>query len=312
VYTSFNARAVGLDLSARETIELAAEAGFDAVDLLVRDLVNRGEDPAELRGRMDDLGIRGGAWPLPVDWRSRNPTRFQVDVNRLSLLADVASRLGMERTGTWVYPELEPAWLDVAGPAAELENLEHDPVERAVSWIVSWLQPIVRVLALAGVRLGIEWIGVPSFRTGRPLPFVHSVRDPRLRQLVERLNVGYSTASPSPVGLLYDAFHLYAAGDFDAPQREWAEREAVWVHVADLPGGWPAVGGPEIRDDDRGLPGDSGVVPVSEFLLRLRRTGYAGPVTAEPLGTCRRLLPLSPRERAVATRDALRSVWPDW
>ncbi len=69
MFTSVNARAPGLDLSTEETVAIASEAGFDGVDLLVRDLVERGEDPAAVHTRRDDLGLRGGAWPLHVDQR---------------------------------------------------------------------------------------------------------------------------------------------------------------------------------------------------------------------------------------------------
>jgi len=69
MYASFNARTIGLTLSAARTLELAADAGFDGEDLMVRDLLDAGDDPRALRARMDDLGLRGGAFPLPVHWR---------------------------------------------------------------------------------------------------------------------------------------------------------------------------------------------------------------------------------------------------
>ena len=49
MFTSFNARAVGLfELSAEETVDLAAAAGYDGVDLLVRDLVRSGLEQAAI------------------------------------------------------------------------------------------------------------------------------------------------------------------------------------------------------------------------------------------------------------------------
>src|SRR5918995_3380787 len=104
MFTSFNARALGLDLSAEETLTLASGAGFEGVDLLVRDLVERGEDPSTVRARMDDLGLRGGAWPLPVEWRG-DSRRFARDLARLPKLAEAARLMGLSRTGTWVMPE---------------------------------------------------------------------------------------------------------------------------------------------------------------------------------------------------------------
>ena len=104
MYPSWNARAVGLTLNAREAIDIAAQAGFAGVDLLVRDLVESGEDPRDLRTRMDDLGLRGGAWPLPVDWRGPE-ARFLEDLRNLPRYARAASILRLGGTGTWVLPE---------------------------------------------------------------------------------------------------------------------------------------------------------------------------------------------------------------
>src|SRR5262245_3444473 len=104
MYASLNARALGLDLTAVETIGLASSAGFGGVDFLVRDLVEASIDPGSLRARMDDLGLRGGAWPLPVAWRGDAPT-FAADLARLPRYAEAAQVLGLSRTGTWVMFE---------------------------------------------------------------------------------------------------------------------------------------------------------------------------------------------------------------
>ena len=107
IYPSWNARAVGLDMNAHDAIEVAARAGFEGVDLLVRDIVDSGGDVGELRRRMDGLGVRGGAWPLPVNWRG-DAARFHDDLERLHVYADAALRLDLLCTGTWVLPECLP------------------------------------------------------------------------------------------------------------------------------------------------------------------------------------------------------------
>src|SRR4051812_29860497 len=104
MFASFNARAVGLKLSAAATLDLAAGAGFAGVDLLVRDLLEAGDDPRVLRARMDDLGLRGGAFPMPVHWCGDAAT-FARDLARLPRLAEAAAILGLSRTATWVLPE---------------------------------------------------------------------------------------------------------------------------------------------------------------------------------------------------------------
>ena len=61
MYASFNARALGLQLSGPETLRMAAENGFGGVDLMVRDLIDQDEDLRAMKSRMDDLGLKAGA-----------------------------------------------------------------------------------------------------------------------------------------------------------------------------------------------------------------------------------------------------------
>jgi sugar phosphate isomerase/epimerase len=168
MYASFNARAVGLTLSAEATIDLAAAAGFGGVDLLIRDLADAGDDPGALARRRDDLGLRGGAWPLPVVWRG-DAARFARDLERLPRLAETAAVLGLSRSGTWVLPETPER------PETEAGRATH--VAATVAIHLERLSAIARTLAEFGHRLGLEVIGVASARTGRGMPFVPCLAD---------------------------------------------------------------------------------------------------------------------------------------
>jgi sugar phosphate isomerase/epimerase len=325
VFTSFNPRALGLDLPAREAIDLAASAGFGGVDLMVRDLVDSGDDPSALRRRMDDLGLRGGAWPLPVDWRSADAARFEHDLGRLPRYAEAAATLGLSRTGTWVLPEcVDP--MALPWPDAELVReyaglLRVDPTFEPTlraSWAnvfrfhESRLARIAEILAAHGIRLGLEVIGVESSRTGLGVPFIRRMGDPDFRSLIRCVNGRLPRASrrrPRAVGVLLDAFHLHAAGERAEDVTRGDIRDVVWVHVADLPAGF-AGDRRAIRDGDRGLPGENGAVDLPGLLELLASRGYDGPVTAEPMAGCRALADLTARERAIAAASALRRVWP--
>jgi sugar phosphate isomerase/epimerase len=295
MYPSFNARALGLDLTATEAIELAASAGFGGVDLPVRDLVDSGGDLHAVRGRMEELGLKGGAWPLPVAWRIEDDAgRFERELARLPRYAEAAARLGLERTGTWVLPETPGRPGPGVADSAYLASVAAFHVER--------LGAIARVLALHGIRLGLEAIGVASSRSGRGLPFVT-----RLAELKRHLQPLWS-AEPN-VGLVVDAFHLYAADDDPRPALAHAVRDVVWVHVADL----PRSASPDraaIQDQQRGLPGEHGAVDSARLLKWLAGAGYEGPVTVETMADCRTLAGLSPAEAAQRVAAALRSVWP--
>ncbi len=294
MYPSFNARALGLSLSALDTIEIASRAGFPAVDLLVRDLVENGEPIAELQRRMDDLGLRGGAWPLPVRWRDA-PEVYSADLRALPRLAEAAAALGLSRTGTWVFPE---------APAPDAPHVSGAPSEGSAmfDWHLNRLSTIARILDDHGSRLGLETIGAETFRPGRGLPFIHRVAD--LAPLLSALR-----ATVPNVGIIADVFHLHAAGEGLETALSWGAEGIVWAHVADLPPGHSRDLS-TIRDENRGLPGESGLVPVSRFLELLARNGYRGPVTVEPLAGCRSLAGREPFDAATRSADALQAVWP--
>lgn len=293
MYASFNARALGLATLADRAVALAAAAGFAGVDLPVRDLLDAGTDPHDLRARMDDLGLRGGAWPLPVRWKADEAT-FHDDLRHLPAQAAAAAALGLFRTGTWVLPETTGRPTPGQAGAELLEATARFHAER--------LGPIARVLADHGVQLGLEVIGVESFRTGSGVPFVTRLADlgPRLGALLE--------AHPN-IGILLDAFHLHAAGETVEAALVWGIDRVVWVHVADLPRGASA-DRRQIRDNDRGLPGESGRVDVAGILSALAARGYNGPVTVETRAGYRALCGREEHDVVRAAAESLRLAWP--
>lgn len=294
VYGCWNARAAGLDQTAEDAIETAARAEFDGVDLLVRDILESGVNVGDLRLRMDDLGLRGGAWPLPVNWRNDGET-FEADLARLSLHAATAARLGLFRTGTWVRFESEP----VDDATLENEAARERVIERETARQIDRLDRVARILNDHGSRLALEIIGPRSERTGGGVPLVGTHAE------LARRFAPLRDARPN-VGVLVDSFHLFAAGEELADALAWGPSSVVWVHLAD-----PARGDRHtLRDVERSLPGEFSSSRVGSILAALARHGYDGPVTVEPLSRCRSLEGLDPLQRARKVREALRRVWP--
>ncbi|MDX2037590.1 MAG: sugar phosphate isomerase/epimerase family protein [Isosphaeraceae bacterium] len=289
MYVSFNARALGSPLSAEETVALAARAGFEGVDLLIRDLVEAGEQPREIAARIEERGLRAGAFPLPVRWRNDAAT-YRRELAELPRFAEVAAELGFRRTGTWVLPQT-PDELGTDPDFAAVARFHHDR-----------LGPIASCLAGFGIRLGLEAIGSSTFRAGPGPAFVTRLDElePRLGPL-ERLGPN--------VGLLVDSFHAYAADESIESILERPVENVVWVHVADL----PKQTDPDrstIVDSDRGLPGEHGAIDSARLLAGLQMLGYDGPVTLEPLSGCRSLQGLDPEARAVAAMAAWLEIRP--
>jgi sugar phosphate isomerase/epimerase len=290
MYASWNARAVGLNLSADETIRVAAQAGFDGVDLLVRDLVQSGADPQSVRGRMNELGVRGGAWPLPVHWRG-DANRFADDLRELPRFASAAAVLGLHRTGTWVLPATD----GVLFPGANSDDL----LRQTVAFHVERLGKIAEILADHGSRLGLEIMGPASARRGRGAAFAHTYH--RLAHELATLRDQHPN-----VGLLVDAFHLFAAGEEIEAGFLWGRNSVVWVHLADS----ASQDRTQLLDQERALPGETGLADCRGLLKRLAEVGYDGPVTVEPLGHCSSIQGLVTLATARRVRSSLRTVWP--
>ncbi len=290
MYASWNARAVGLGLTAWESVEIGAQAGFAAVDLLVRDLVESGVDPQSVRGRMDELGLRGGAWPLPVHWRG-DARQFADDLRNLPRYASAAATLGLLRTGTWVLPQVDPSVC--------ADSSEDDLLGQTVRFHLERLGKVADVLADHGSRLGLEIIGPISARRGPEQQFVC-----QYRHLAEQL--GELRAEHPNVGVLVDAFHLFAAGEHAGAGFVWGVNSVEWVHVAD------STNANRLRllDQERGLPGETGHVDCRGLLSRLSNEGYDGPVTVEPLQYCRSIQGIDALTIARRALASLQAAWP--
>lgn len=294
MYGCWNARAVGLKLPADESIEIAAKAGFEGVDLLVGDIADSGADVDDLRRRMDDLGLHGGGWSLPVNWRGDAET-FEADLRRLPRLAEIAARLGLFRTGTWVRFESEPVEPETLNDEAARRRV----VESSTAQQIDRLGRIAGILGEHGSRIGLEIIGSRSEKTGRGVPLVGTYAE------LTRRFAPLRDVHPN-VGVLVDSFHLFASGESLDDALSWGPASVVWVHLAD-----PAHHDRDtLRDWERALPGESPASPCADMLTALARDGCQGPVTVEPLGRCRSLESLDPSAAAFKTRDALRRVWP--
>jgi sugar phosphate isomerase/epimerase len=60
-------------------------------------------------------------------------------------------------------------------------------------------------------------------------------------------------------------------------------------------------------DNERRLPGASGVIDLTVFLQGLKAIGYTGPVTPEPFSP--ELSEMSPEDAIRTTAEALLGVW---
>lgn len=136
------------------------------------------------------------------------------------------------------------------------------------------LAAISDVLQKSNVRLGIEFLGVQQFRMGRegappPIPFIWNL--PEAAALAK-------DSGPN-VGVILDVWHWHHSGSTIDDILAAGKDRIVHVHVSDAKAQPPE----EVRDNQRVMPGE-GVINLVGFFQALKKVGYDGGVSPEPLG----------------------------
>jgi sugar phosphate isomerase/epimerase len=273
MFTSLNPRMLGLSLSFEETVQAAVDFGFEGVELDQATLVDT--PPERLKQRIDGAGLRPGGWGVPFDVTA-DESSYRAGLGELGGVAARAGSVGATRCIRWIRPYSDDLGWD--------ENWRFH---------VGRLQPVATTLAEHGCRLGLEFVGPATSRQGHRHPFVHTVDE----ALALCREVGQGT------GLLLDSWHWYASGGTPRDLARLANDDVVLVHVNDAPAG-RAVDAQ--IDNERLLPGSTGVIDIGAFFAALRAMEYDGPVVVEPFD--RALESIDPRERLRLTADALQKV----
>jgi len=274
MYPALSPGAIGVTLPFEQAARLAAEAGFKGVSV---DLDAAQSDPDAVRRVLEANKLLPAAWGLPVDFR-REEQAYREGLARLPALAKAARQVGADRCSTWILPFSDTL------TAAESFELHR-----------SRLRPCAEVLAEHGCRLALEFVGPKTARQGHAHEFVHT-QDGML-ELCQAIGTGN-------VGLLFDSFHWYTSHGTRDDIRRLSDALVVDVHINDAAEGR----GPEEQiDNERRLPGESGVIDLAGFLGGLKEIGYAGPVTPEPFSP--RLRQMPPEEAIHTVAEALLGVW---
>ncbi|APX33241.1 sugar phosphate isomerase [Brachybacterium sp. P6-10-X1] len=254
MFSNLSPGALGLSLVHPTAIELAAKHGFGGIDPdpeYFRSLGSTGavaEHAAEVRERGLAWGMAG--LPVPLDAPAAEFREALVDMPATLELLRAA---GVTRVGTWIRPM-------------------HDVLDHRQNWRlhVGRLSLVAELLADAGLRLGLEYIGPKTFWSTERFPFIHGLRE--ARELIAESGAGN-------VGLILDSYHWYTAGESAEDLAGLTDADIVSVDINDA------------RDDrerdqqqdlDRRLPYTTGVIDLAGFMGAVHAAGYTGPVKVEP------------------------------
>lgn len=254
MYKAVSPGAIGVrprDLN--DAIVGARQAGFAGLEFNAVEVANlidqHGVD--HVRALFDAAGLRPAGFGLPTDWRGAEE-KWRGNLAELPRLVQAAAAIGATRTTTWIMP------------------CSNDrPFDENRAFHVERFTPIAQILADHGISLGLEFIGPKTLRDSQQYPFIHTME--------EMLAMG-AEIGPN-VGLLLDAFHWYTSGSTVEALRLLRPEQVVYVHVNDAQAGRMP---DEQIDNQRALPGETGVIDIAGFLQSLQQIGYDGPVVAEP------------------------------
>ncbi|MFB9275383.1 sugar phosphate isomerase/epimerase family protein [Cohnella cellulosilytica] len=229
-------------LGIREQIRIAAQAGYDGIEIWMKDLQQYaagGGSAAELRREAADAGIEIANAISFIPWADddeavRRQAAAQTD-EELALLAELGC----------------PSF--AAPPFGDVADASLDEIAERFAVLAERCRR-------HGVAPVLEFWG----------------RAPKLNRLSEAVYVAMQSRVPDAT-LLLDPFHMYTGGSSLADLDFLSADRIGIVHANDYPEQPPRE---TIGDEDRLFPGD-GIAPSGEFARRLDRLGYRGYLSLE-------------------------------
>ena len=275
MYRALSPGAIGLKVSFQEAVRLAAAYRFEGIDLSMGPIEELGLET--VRQMLAEHHLLPAVTGMPVDFR-RDEATFEAGLERLPAFCQTMAALGCTRVVTWLMP-----WHETLTYREHFEQLR------------SRTARLCEVLARYGLRYGLEFVGPATLRAGKPNPFIHDLDG--LMELIQAVGA-------DNLGILLDSFHWYTSGGKAEDLRRLSDDLVVAVHVNDAIAGRS----PEEQvDNQRAMPGETGVIDLVTFMRALQRIAYSGPVIVEPF--CAWLRELPPEKAVAATAESLDRIW---
>ncbi len=279
MFKSLTAGALGVKGSLEELIDYAKRAGFQGVDVGISEIASlvNARGAVHVKSLFADAGLKIGAWGLPVNWRGGR-AEYNAGLSKLPDFAAAGAAVGALRVSQWV-------------PSAS----EDRKFGENFRWHIERLKPIAEILSAHGCRLGLEFLGPRTLRVDKPYGFIHSMDG--MLALAHAIGTGN-------VGLLLDCWHWYTGLGTVSDLMALTREDVVHVHVNDAP---ERVDVADQIDNERALPGETGVIDLVGFLKALKNIGYDGPVSPEPFSQSVR--EMAAQDAVQTTHDALDRAW---
>ena len=239
----------GQKLNVPDQVDLAAKAGYDAIEPWLNDLnkyVQDGGSVGDLRKRIADRGLKVPSAIGFAEWIVNDDAQRKAGLETAKKDMDLVRSIG----GTHI----------AAPPAGATRDTASAPVN------VNLLDAAARFRAL--LELGESREVIPQLEVWG--------FSKTLSKLGETLLVAAESKHPRSCMLL-DVYHLHKGGSEFAGLRLLNGAAMNCFHMNDFPASPPRE---TIKDADRVYPGD-GVAPLTQILRDLFATGFAGTLSLE-------------------------------
>lgn len=275
MFKNLSPGAVGIKAGFEDAVKLAKSAGFGGLDLYMDAASRLG--PAKVKEIYASAGLKvGGGVPCP-EFRKDEET-FKKGMATLPQSAKLAAECGCTRCATWIMPASDELTFE--------ENFKQHARR---------LREVAKVLNDYGIGFGLEFVGPATIRKGKKYEFIWNMDG--------MLDLCREIGTPN-MGLLLDCWHWYTSRGTVQDITRLKPKQVVYVHVNDAPKGVPI---DEHIDNQRALPGETGVIDIGGFLKALHQIGYDGPITSEPFSQKLREMPAE--QAAKVTADNLAKIW---
>jgi sugar phosphate isomerase/epimerase len=249
---------------------LAARHGFGGVDFNLNQVKQHGA--AAAKALLAELKLQPTIASLPLSIQAPE-AQYSTGFAQLEADAKFMAELGATRM------------------MAVLPTSTAEPIDAFRAMYTRRLTAVAEVLRRHNVRLGLEFLGPQYFRTRNPNVFIYTLPD----------TVALAEQAGPNVGAVLDIWHWYHSGGTTAEIVAAGKDRIVHVHMSDA----KPMPADEVRDNMRLMPGEGGI-DTTAFLQTLRKIGYTGGLSPEPLGRIPMDMPAE--ESAKLAADTTRAV----
>ena len=235
----------------QDFVRLAGKVGYGGVDVSLG--AARKDGVEATRALLAEAKVKPAIASLPVQFAAADEAVFQEGLKGLDEQAKFAAAIGLGRM------------MAVLSPASPV------PKEERHTFIKQRLAPIAEILAKSNIRLGLEFLGVLQFRTPPRAQHQYIWTLPDTVALAKEVGPN--------IGVVLDIWHWHHSGGTVADILATPSSRIVHIHVSDAKAQPPE----DVRDNGRLMPGE-GIIDSTGFFQALKKIGYEGGISPEPLG----------------------------